>query len=127
MIALSRALVLTVSIALGACISVSESGDTMPDPGDSTLTLTNGSSFAIYQLFVSPSTDRAWGPDQLGADVLLPGESVTLTGVTCNSWDIRLVDEDGDECIMEDVSLCFDDAEWQVTDEDLLVCAMFAS
>src|SRR5262245_30252697 len=65
----------------------------------STVSIRNTSSFAIHRLHMSAVNDPNWGPDQLGADVLASGETFTLTGVPCDSYDVRLVDQDGDECI----------------------------
>ena len=36
--------------------------------------------------------------------------------------DIKVVDEDGDECIIEAVDLCRDNSYWKITDKDLLEC-----
>jgi hypothetical protein len=36
-----------------------------------------------------------------------------------------VVDEDGDECILAAVELCFDDAIWEITDSELLSCVAF--
>jgi hypothetical protein len=35
---------------------------------------------------------------------------------------VKLVDEDGDECVVEAVDVCGEDDEWLITDEDLLDC-----
>lgn len=47
------------------------------------------------------------------------GESLTLTGVTKGKWDVRVIDEDGDECIITDVTINSDD-KWVIRDKDLL-------
>jgi hypothetical protein len=88
----------------------------------STITVANNSSYAIYRFFMSSVSTNEWGPDQLGADVLQVGGTFTLTGVPCDSYDVRLVDEDEDECVITNVSVCAEDAGWNITDEDLLVC-----
>ena len=35
---------------------------------------------------------------------------------------MRVVDEDGDECVIEDVGLCATKDTWVITDKDLLGC-----
>lgn len=88
-------------------------------------TLVNNTSFAIYEIYLSPSSDRHWGPDQLEEQVLAPGDSLTLRGIPCDRYDVRLVDEDGDECVIQEGYLCGDAGEWYLTDEELLECEGF--
>lgn len=89
--------------------------------GGSVVRITNHSHWAFHQLFLSSTKDKSWGPDQLGNQVINSGESFDLSGVPCDSYDVRLVDEDGDECVVPHVKLCTDDL-WTVNDQDLLGC-----
>ena len=82
----------------------------------------NQSKWEIHHLYLSPSTSKHWGPDQLGEEVLAKGESYTLTNIDCDTYDIKVVDEDGDECIVEDHELCGDHSFWKITDKELLAC-----
>lgn len=87
-----------------------------------TVKIINQSDWEIHQIYLSPSDDREWGPDQLEDEILAKGESLTLTGISCDLWDIRVVDEDGDECVIEEVDLCGDDSYWKITNKELLSC-----
>jgi len=78
----------------------------------------------VGKLYLSPVDDDEWGPDQLEEDVLEPGDTLTLTDVPCDDWDIMIIDDDGDECILEEVDLCADEATWTITNEELLVCVV---
>ena len=89
---------------------------------DSKVILKNTSHWAIHELYFSPTEQREWGPDQLGDHTIATGEKFTLSGVPCDSYDVRVVDEDGDECIVEDVALCADKEQWVIDDNDLLAC-----
>jgi hypothetical protein len=82
----------------------------------------NQSDWAVHHLFLSSSSDDDWGPDQLGEDVLEKGDSMTLTDVPCDEYDIKVVDEDGDECVIEAVQLCNDHSYWKITNKELLGC-----
>jgi hypothetical protein len=82
----------------------------------------NQSKWEIHHLFLSSTSNRHWGPDQLGEEVIGTGESFTLRGIDCDHYDIRVVDEDGDECVIKDVSLCGDKSYWKITDKALLDC-----
>ena len=87
-----------------------------------TVKVINQSKWEIHHLFVSPAAEEEWGPDQLGEDVLAKGDSFTITNIPCNEYDIKVVDEDGDECVIEAVDLCRDNSYWKITDKDLLEC-----
>jgi len=87
-----------------------------------TVKVINQSKWEIHHLFLSSSDDQDWGPDQLEDDILAKGQSLTLTGIDCDLYDIKVVDEDGDECVIEQVDLCNDNSYWKITDKMLLAC-----
>ena len=89
---------------------------------NATVKIINQSKWEIHHLFLSSSTEEEWGPDQLEDEILTKGDSITLTSIPCDEYDIKVVDEDGDECIIEVVELCNEDAFWKITDKDLLEC-----
>jgi hypothetical protein len=88
----------------------------------SNVVIKNKSDWAIAQLFLSPVDTEEWGPDQLQEQVIGTGETFTLQGVPCDSYDVMLVDEDADECIVPGVDICGDDAGWVISNDDLLAC-----
>lgn len=87
-----------------------------------TVKVINQSKWEIHHLYLSSSENEEWGPDQLGEHVLTKGDSFTLTKIPCDTYDIKVVDEDGDECVIEQVELCRDNSYWKITDKDLLEC-----
>lgn len=101
--------------ALGAC---ADDGSDL----DSTLTIENDSSYAFAEINLSPEDSTSWGSDLLGADILAPGEVLELSGVTCDVYDIRIVDDEGDECVLTSVDLCLDNAIWTIDDAELAAC-----
>ncbi|ANB19623.1 hypothetical protein [Dokdonella koreensis] len=90
--------------------------------GDSKVIFVNQSNWSINELYFAPTSDSDWGEDHLGKHTLAKGDQLTLTGVACGTWDVRVVDEDGDECIVESVDLCGDTDKWVIKDSDLLAC-----
>jgi hypothetical protein len=88
----------------------------------SDVNIVNKSDWAIAELYLSPVDETEWGPDQLAEHVIGPGESFKLTKVPCDTWDVRLVDEDGDECIVGSVDICANNETWTITSKDLLRC-----
>jgi len=87
-----------------------------------TVKIINQSKWEIHHIYLSSSDDQEWGPDQLEDETLAKGESLTLTGIECDLYDIQVVDEDGDECVIEEVDLCNDNSYWKITDKALLEC-----
>jgi hypothetical protein len=105
-----------VAAGLLFCVSASAS------KFDSDVTIVNESAWSIVNLYMSAVDENEWGPDQLGEQVVNTGESFKLRGVPCDSYDVKLIDEDGDECVVGGVDVCADDATWTITDDDLLEC-----
>ncbi|HEX2568867.1 MAG TPA: hypothetical protein VH877_04850 [Polyangia bacterium] len=62
-----------------------------PQENTASLRVVNNSSLTIYYLRISPSSQNTWGPDQLGSNVLRPGNSFTVTSIPCDrSYDFRV-------------------------------------
>jgi hypothetical protein len=87
-----------------------------------TVKIINQSKWEIHEIYLSPTEEAEWGPDQLDEEILAKGDSLTLTDIDCGIYDIQVVDEDGDECVIEQVPLCKDHSFWKITDKDLLEC-----
>ena len=82
------------------------------DPRD--FQLVNDTADTIYFVYVSPADAESWGEDVLGDEVLLAGESRTITfegffedpeTATC-LYDIKVESADGQEAVLYDVDLC---------------------
>lgn len=84
--------------------------------------IVNKSDWEIHHFFLSSTEDDEWGPDQLGDDVISTGESFTLKSIPCDSYDVKLIDEDDDECVVEDVDICGGSEQWTITNRILLGC-----
>lgn len=86
------------------------------------ITVVNDSWWEIYEFYLSPADDYDWGDDQLGDEIIETGDSFTLTGIPCDDYDVKLIDEDDDECIIEDVEICDGSGRWEIGTLDLLAC-----
>jgi hypothetical protein len=91
-------------------------------PKKATVKIINSSNWDIHHIYLSSVDEEEWGPDQLEDEILTKGDSLTLTNIPCDLYDVKVVDEDGDECIIEEVDLCGDESYWKITDKDLLEC-----
>jgi hypothetical protein len=88
--------------------------------------IVNRSNYTIYQLFLSPSNRVRWGPDQLRRRVIKPGDSYTLNGIPCGLYDVKVVDHDGDACVVREIPMCKDHTHWEMTNDSLLRCEGFS-
>ena len=107
---------------LGVFLTMGFIGCGNDDPASSesvTLTITNGlENYAIHYVYVSLSSSDSWGSDRLGEGrTLSPGKSVKLD-LEKATYDIRIVDEDGDEYVRSNLKL-IDDYTWRVTLNDI--------
>ena len=112
-----RMLTLIVSVFMIGFLACGN--DNPASSGTVTLTIINGlESYTIHYVYVSPSGSNSWGSDRLGAaNVLDPGESGTLE-LPQGTYDIKIIDEDGDEYIKWDLKLN-NDYTWRVRLSDL--------
>ena len=111
---LISAVALATTLGATGCI-ISDSG--------SDLTVTNQSSFDIQELYLTHSTSGGWGANHLGGNPLLPGESITLAGISCDTYDVLMVDETGAMCEHDNLDLCLSSASWVITNN---TCSVFA-
>jgi len=72
-------------------------------------TLLNRTGVVVAELYVSPDDADDWEEDVLGRDVLKHNESLDITFArsekSCD-WDLKIVDEDGDEIEWDSLDLC---------------------
>lgn len=89
---------------------------------NSTIHIKNKSDWEIHHFFLSPTDQDHWGADQLGDKVISTGGDFELHKVPCDSYDIKLIDEDGDECVIGGVDICASKEGWVITNDELLDC-----
>jgi hypothetical protein len=111
--ALSRGCFVLCLLALGVVAAEAK---------NASVTVVNQSDWEIHQLYLSSSDDEEWGPDQLGEAVIESGGSFKLEGIPCDTYDVMLVDEDEDPCIVTEVDICGAKQKWTITNEILLGC-----
>ena len=96
-------------IAMALCLAVVVAASAGVFAGDQDFVLVNKTGLTIDELYVSPSNDNEWGEDVLGKDVLANNEEVEITFSRKETecvWDLKIVDEDDDDVIWEDINLC---------------------
>lgn len=89
---------------------------------NATVTVINKSDWEIHHFFLSSAEEEEWGPDQLGEEVIGTDDSFKLNDIPCDTYDVQLVDEAGDECIVPAVDICASKQTWTITNKILLAC-----
>lgn len=116
-------LVLIASIAVVGMIGLVACGDDDKPTSSGTMTLTiinELEGYTIFFIYVSPTGMDTWGMDRLGSgNVLSPGEEGTLE-LSKGTYDIKIVDEDGDTYIKMNLDLK-KDYTWRVKLSELTV------
>jgi len=77
--------------------------------GKQDFVLINKTGLVIDQLYLSPASESHWGSDVLGRDRLGNNEKVTIQFSHKENecmWDMKIVDEEKDDVIWEDLNLC---------------------
>ena len=109
-----------LKLALLASLA-SVAGCVVTDGTDSSLFVANDSDFEIHEMYVTEIDNPTWGPNLLRGQILFPGDSMELA-LGCGTYDTMLVDETGAFCEVQNVDLCFEDADWIIRNN---TCAVF--
>jgi hypothetical protein len=93
----------------GLCFAVVLASSVAAFSGDQDFTLINKTGLTINELYLSSTGDNEWGEDVLDVDTLADGAKVDITFSHKESecmWDMKIVDEDGDDVVWEKIDLC---------------------
>jgi hypothetical protein len=86
------------------------------------LTITNRSAWVIDEVYVETSENQEeWGKDMLGRDRLGENEYFTISNLIPGEYDVKFVDEEGDECILRNIAI-FQNKSWAITTKWLESC-----
>lgn len=73
----------------------------------------------IHGVFIDPSDETEWSEERLGADYILTGDQAITVMVDPGTYDIQLVDEDGDTYSLWEVQIGPEGYQWEVTLGDM--------
>ena len=93
---LASALLMTLALSCGG------GGGHAPAGG---LEVTNNGTAAMTNLFVTPSSSDSWGVDQLAPDALQPADTLALTGMFPDAYDVKALFSDGSTDEVLDVAV----------------------
>ena len=116
----TRNTILAVSFAL-----VAMTASSMPVAAQSNYYLNfrmeNNTGYNIDQVHLSSVSDSSFERDLLGNGVFYNGTSFTITQITPGQYDMKLVDQDADVCVVHDVAI-YSNTDWNLTQQWLLNC-----
>lgn len=84
---------------------------------DTNITVVNNSSREIRHVYLSPTSQENWGPDQLSSSISAGGGSYTLSNVACSQAAIKVITEDQNGCFLYQVVSCGQNATWTITND----------
>ena len=78
----------------------------------------NSSSREIRNIYLSHVDVDDWSGDQLSAgQTIAPTQSFTLSNVTCDQQQVKVIGEDQDGCFVSTVITCGENANWTITND----------
>jgi len=113
-----RLLILTILFGMFACLSLFSN----THAASTRITIVNNSSRAIRHVYLSPTNQDNWGPDQLSGSIPPGGGSFTLDNVSCGGADVKVIAEDQNGCFLYQVIVCNQNVTWTITNEAVPDC-----
>lgn len=87
------------------------------------ITIVNNSSREIRHVYFSATDQNDWGSDQLVNSVIAPGGgSVTLSNVSCEAANIKVITEDYQGCFLYKIASCSQTTTWIITNQETPDC-----
>lgn len=87
-------------------------------PATTSITVVNNSSREVRHLYLSPTNQDNWGPDQLSGSMIgSGGGSYTLSNVSCEQANVKVIAEDHNGCFLYQVVACGQSSTWTITND----------
>ena len=84
--------------------------------------IANSSNREIRHVYLSHVDADDWSRDQLSNGPIRPGQSVTISNITCDRQQVKVIAEDQDGCFLSKVVDCGDNATWTITNDAPVDC-----
>src|SRR6185295_11795318 len=113
-----RLSIVMILVGLLACLPLFSSAHSAATQ----ITITNSSSLAIRHVYLSPTNQDNWGPDQLSCSIPPGGGSFTLANLSCAGNGVKVIAEDQNGCFLYRVVACNDNVTWTITNDAARDC-----
>jgi hypothetical protein len=88
--------------------------------GDVEVTIENGlGSYDLWYGYCSSTSADSWGEDRFGSEIIAPGESMSFSVASGDSYDFMVEDADGDTYVLYDQPIDADGFVWEVQLSDM--------
>jgi hypothetical protein len=84
--------------------------------------IVNNSSRTIRNVYLSHVDADDWGSNQLGSSSIGPGEAFTISNLSWDQSQLKVIAEDQDGCFLSSVLPAADNSTWTVTNETAADC-----
>lgn len=103
------------------CIVFCFASSAYADEHTSSVAIVNDTGHAFADLFLSPSSSAEWGPDLLDA-ILADDETYSVVNIPCDQYDLMIVEDGGEQCLLPAIPLCGSDEVWKFTERTWREC-----
>ena len=86
------------------------------------INIVNNSNRVIRYVYLSHANADDWSGDQLGGSGISPGQSATVSNVSCDQQQVKVIGEDQDGCFVYAVVACGSDSTWTITNDTAADC-----
>ena len=86
------------------------------------INVVNSSSREIIHIYLSHADQDDWGQNQLGDSSIPSGQSFTISNVSWDQSQVKVIAEDRDGCFLSAVVTLGDGASWTVTNDTTADC-----
>ncbi len=94
--------------------------DTSTNNSDVAVVIYNDSNYSVWYVYVARCTDEEWGDDQLGNEIMGPGDSLRISGLTEGCWDLMASEEGAEQYtatwVSYDYTMVSGDNPWTLVD-----------
>lgn len=86
------------------------------------INVVNNSGREVIHIYLAHADRDDWGPNQLGDSTIRSGQSYTLSNLSWDQSQVKVVAEDRDGCFLSSVVSATDDSSWTITNDTPADC-----
>ncbi|HZT59275.1 MAG TPA: hypothetical protein VFA21_11675 [Pyrinomonadaceae bacterium] len=90
----------------------------------SSVNVANNSGREIIHIYLAHADQDDWGANQLGSSTIPPGQSFTISNVSWDQPQVKVVAEDKNGCFLSGVVALDDSATWTITNDTAADCGL---
>jgi hypothetical protein len=112
-----RSLIILVALAIAIVPVISSA-----KPLTASIQIVNSSSRTIRNVYLSHANADDWGSNQLGDSTIGAGASFTISNVSWDEQQVKVIAEDQDGCFLSEVVAVASTSTWTITNNTAADC-----